>query len=153
MQVFTFLWSSSLSQTLQNFDIILTAEERKILISHLDLADLDGVFLTRRQKLAVQEEEYLRKNGYKPFDEKADGLQIKKSDSPFVNFGTNTLGVGSRESEDLVRDPNASLSFPISKLKPTQSAGLSPAVSPFSTPINNVDGRTKTYGTSQPHRI
>ena len=102
------------------------------MISHLDIKNLNGVFLTRRQKLAVQEEEYLRANGYEPFSEKADGLQIKKSDSKSVN-----LGGGGEKREDLVKDPNASLSFPVSSIKQGQSAGLSPpdqGISPFSTP-------------------
>ena len=130
-QVFICLWGFSLSQTLQNFDIILTAEERKVLISHLDIKNLEGVFLTRRQKLAVQEEEYLRANGYEPFSKKADGLQIKTNDSKFVN-----LGGGGEEREDLVKDPNASLAFPVSSFKQGQNTGLSPpdqGISQFST--------------------
>ena len=47
-------------QRLDQFNILLSSAERKVLIGHLDIDHLDGVFLTRRQGLALQEEDYLR---------------------------------------------------------------------------------------------
>jgi hypothetical protein len=110
LQLSALRWSSSISQKLENFDIILSSEERSILIGHLDLDDLSCVFLTKRQRLAVQEEEYLRSQEFKHFSEESDGLRIKDSrheafsqfsqnlnidekvNMPtFVDFGVNTL--------------------------------------------------------------
>jgi len=137
--VFAIFWGSSISQTLQNFDIILTADERRVLISHLDLDDLSDIFLTKRQRLAVQEEKYLRSEGFESFSEKSDGLQIKNI-STFKSFGVKSDEKG---SDTLFEDPNASLTFPFSKLKPNSLNGLTPAdqgISPFPTPINNIEG-------------
>ena len=144
MQHSALLWSSSISQKLQNFDIILSSEERRILIGHLDLGDLSDVFLTKRQRLAVQEEEYLRSQGFKPFSEESDGLRIKGSHqqafsqfsknpnndekvnmATFVDFGVNTLGSGEKGSDAPVEDPNASLIFPLSNIQPLTVPGLS----------------------------
>ena len=47
-------------QRLDQFNILLSSSERKVLLGHLDFDHLDGVFLTRRQGLALQEEDYLR---------------------------------------------------------------------------------------------
>ena len=47
-------------QRLDQFSVLLSSSERKVLLGHLDIDHLDGVFLTRRQGLALQEEEYLR---------------------------------------------------------------------------------------------
>ena len=47
-------------QRLDQFNILLSSAERKVLIGHLDIHHLEGVFLTRRQGLALQEEDYLR---------------------------------------------------------------------------------------------
>jgi hypothetical protein len=144
LQLYALLWSSSISQKLQNFDIILSSEERSILIGHLDLGDLSDVFLTKRQRLAVQEEEYLRSQGFKPFSEESDGLIIKGSReqafsqfsnnlnnvkkvnmATFVDFGVNTLGSGEKGSDAPVEDPNASLTFPLSNIQPHTVPGLS----------------------------
>ena len=47
-------------QRLDQFNILLSSSERKVLLGHLDFDHLDEVFLTRRQGLALQEEDYLR---------------------------------------------------------------------------------------------
>ena len=166
MQLSALLWSSSISQTLQIFDIILSSDERRILIDHLDLGDLSDVFLTKRQKLAVQEEEYLRSVGFKPFSEESDGLRIKGSVqqafaqfsqnlnidekvnmATFIDFGVNTLGSSEKGSDAPVEDPNASFTFPLSNIQPHTVPGLTPAdqgLSPFSTHTGmSIEGITK----------
>ena len=139
------LWASSFAQNLQNFDIILTSDERRVLISHLDLSDLSDVFLTKRQRLAVQEEEHLRSQGFEPFSQESDGLPITASRqqalalfsqnlrvnsaenidpqisgklkmSTFVDFGFNNNNLDNSDTNDTpVEDPNASFIFPVSK--------------------------------------
>ena len=145
-----------------------------ILIGHLDLGDLSDVFLTKRQRLAVQEEEYLRSQGFKHFSEESDGLRIKGSHqqafakfsqnlnidekvnmATFVDFGVNTLGSGEKGSDAPVEDPNASLTFPLSNIQPHTVPGLTPAdqgLSPFTSLSMGIEGIT-IYVTIQPNRF
>ena len=78
-----------------------------ILIGHLDLGDLSDVFLTKRQRLAVQEEEYLRSQGFKPFSEESDGLRIKGSrQEAFSQFSKNlNIDEQARKIEQELRSP------------------------------------------------
>ena len=136
-----------------------------ILIGHLDLGDLSDVFLTKRQRLAVQEEEYLRSQGFKPFSEESDGLRIKGSRqqtfsqfsqnlnndekvnmATFIDFDVNTLGSGEKVRDAPVEDTNASLTFPLSNIQPHTVPGLTPAdqeLSPFKTLSMSIEGITK----------
>ena len=122
----------------------MSSEERRILIGHLDLGDLSDVFLTKRQRLAVQEEEYLRSQGFKPFSEESDGLRINGSRQQalsqfsqnlnndgkltmvtFVDFGVKTLGSGEKVRDAPVEDPNASLTSLLSNIQQHTVPGLS----------------------------
>ena len=115
--------------------------------------------------MAVQEEEYLRSQGFKPFSEESDGLRIKGSHqqafsqfsknpnndekvnmATFVDFGVNTLGSGEKVRDATVEDPNASLIFSLSNFQPNTLQGLTPAdqgLSPFTTLSNHLEGITQ----------
>ena len=73
-------------QRLDQFNIFLSSAERKVLIGHLDIDHLDGVFLTRRQGLALQEEEYLRWVG---------GVSSLSSTESFRSLGYQPFGADS----------------------------------------------------------
>ena len=90
-------------QRLDEFSVLLSSSERRVLIGHLDTRNLEGVFLTKRQGQALQEEQYLRQQhhssifnlkaetfrslGYEPFSGESDSLltrisTIRENNSP-----------------------------------------------------------------------
>ena len=161
MQFLPSFWTLTLAQSPQKLEILLSAEERKVLIGHLDLKDLKGLFLTKRQKLAKREEEFLRTEGYEPFSEKADKLQVRgprklallrkfqqslekplTNSQAFVRLSDNS--VGNRETG--INDLNGRNTFPVTNLH--IGSGFNSAkqgFQPFSTvqPINNIAGIAK----------
>ena len=98
-EVLLLLMRETEEQRLDQFSVLLSSSERKVLLGHLDIGHLDGVFLTKRQGQALQEEQYLRWEdplwsynlqtwtfrslGYEPFSAESDSLlTITESDVP-----------------------------------------------------------------------